>query len=599
MEEEELGTKDFDLALTARLLGYLRPYGAWVGLTFALILIASALQQAGPYLTKVAVDEYILPGDVAGLGGVIGLFIGVLVLQFGLGYAQSWLTSMVGQWAMRDVRMALFSRLQRLPLGFFDRTPIGRLMARNTNDVDALNELFTNGVVSMLSELFTVIAILSYIFYMDIELGAITAAALPFAFVATFWLQRQTFTAFREARVRFGRFSASLQETIAGMEVVQLFGCEERRAGLFEEANDGYLKLRMHSTYYHCWYFPFMEFGGAMLTALVLWYGGGQVLREEIEWGVLVAMLQYVPRFFWPIRNIAERFGTFQVAMASSERIFELLDSEAEPGGGDFRAERVRGEIEFRGVWFAYADEDWVLEDVSFVAAPGQAIALVGATGAGKSTIINLIGRFYEIQRGQILVDGVDIHEWDVEALRRRVGVVQQDVFLFAGDVEQNIGLGQEGISREGIERAAKAVNVDGFIRGLADGYGHEVAERGASFSSGQRQLLAFARALAAEPDILVLDEATANIDTETEQLIQAALVELMRGRTSIVVAHRLSTIRKADKILVLHHGRVREEGRHEELLAQGGIYSRLHQLQYKGENGRQEFRAAGDAGGS
>ena len=599
MEEEELGTKDFDLALTARLLGYLRPYGAWVGLTFALILIASALQQAGPYLTKVAVDEYILPGDVAGLGGVIGLFIGVLVLQFGLGYAQSWLTSMVGQWAMRDVRMALFSRLQRLPLGFFDRTPIGRLMARNTNDVDALNELFTNGVVSMLSELFTVIAILSYIFYMDIELGAITAAALPFAFVATFWLQRQTFTAFREARVRFGRFSASLQETIAGMEVVQLFGCEERRAGLFEEANDGYLKLRMHSTYYHCWYFPFMEFGGAMLTALVLWYGGGQVLREEIEWGVLVAMLQYVPRFFWPIRNIAERFGTFQVAMASSERIFELLDSEAEPGGGDFRAERVRGEIEFRGVWFAYADEDWVLEDVSFVAAPGQAIALVGATGAGKSTIINLIGRFYEIQRGQILVDGVDIREWDVEALRRRVGVVQQDVFLFAGDVEQNIGLGQEGISREGIERAAKAVNADGFIRGLADGYGHEVAERGASFSSGQRQLLAFARALAAEPDILVLDEATANIDTETEQLIQAALVELMRGRTSIVVAHRLSTIRKADKILVLHHGRVREEGRHEELLAQGGIYSRLHQLQYKGENGRQEFRAAGDAGGS
>jgi ATP-binding cassette subfamily B protein len=599
MEEEELGTKDFDLALTARLLGYLRPYGAWVGLTFALILIASALQQAGPYLTKVAVDEYILPGDVAGLGGVIALFIGVLVLQFGLGYAQSWLTSMVGQWAMRDVRMALFSRLQRLPLGFFDRTPIGRLMARNTNDVDALNELFTNGVVSMLSELFTVIAILSYIFYMDIELGAITAAALPFAFVATFWLQRQTFTAFREARVRFGRFSASLQETIAGMEVVQLFGCEERRAGLFEEANDGYLKLRMHSTYYHCWYFPFMEFGGAMLTALVLWYGGGQVLREEIEWGVLVAMLQYVPRFFWPIRNIAERFGTFQVAMASSERIFELLDSEAEPRGGDFRAERVRGEIEFRGVWFAYADEDWVLEDVSFVAVPGQAIALVGATGAGKSTIINLIGRFYEIQRGQILVDGVDIHEWDVEALRRRVGVVQQDVFLFAGDVEQNIGLGQEGISREGIEWAAKAVNADGFIRGLADGYCHAVAERGASFSSGQRQLLAFARALAAEPDILVLDEATANIDTETEQLIQAALVELMRGRTSIVVAHRLSTIRKADKILVLHHGRVREEGRHEELLAQGGIYSRLHQLQYKGENGRQEFRAAGDAGGS
>ena len=589
MEEEELGTRDFDLRLTARLLGYLRPYAAWVGVTFALIFLASGLQQAGPYLTKVAVDDYILPGNAGGLGGVILLFIGLLVVQFGLGYAQSWMTSMVGQWAMRDVRMALFSRLQRLPLRFFDRTPVGRLMARNTNDVDALNELFTNGVVSMLSELFTVLAILAYIFYMDVELGVITAATLPLAFLATLWLQSKTFKSFREARVCFGRFSASLQETIAGMEVVQLFGCEERRAGLFEESNDAYLEMRMHSTYYHSFYFPFMEFGGALLTALVLWYGGGQVLRQEIQWGVLVAMLQYVPRFFWPIRNIAERFGTFQVAMASSERIFELLDSEPEPAGGGFRAERVRGEIEFRDVSFAYEAEDWVLQDVSFRAAPGQAIALVGATGAGKSTIINLIGRFYDIQRGAILVDGLDIREWDVEALRRHIGVVQQDVFLFAGDVERNISLGQAGISREMVERAARGVNADGFIAGLPDGYAHAVAERGASFSSGQRQLLAFARALASEPDILVLDEATANIDTETEMLIQKALVELMRDRTSIVVAHRLSTIRNADKILVLHHGRIREEGRHDALLELGGIYHRLHQLQYKnnGKNGR------------
>ena len=586
MEEEELGSKNFDLKLTARLLGYLRPYGTWVGLTFALIFMASAIQQAGPYLTKVAVDEYILPGNAEGLGGVISLFVGLLVLQFALGYAQSWLTSMVGQWAMRDVRVALFSRLQHLPLGFFDRTPVGRLMARNTNDVDALNELFTNGVVSMLSELCTVLAILAYIFYMDVELGAITAAALPLAFAATLWLQSKTIESFREARVRFGEFSASLQETISGMEVVQLFGCEERRAGLFEESNEAYLGLRMHSTWYHCIYFPFMEFGGAMLTALVLWYGGGQVLRDEIQWGVLVAMLQYVPRFFWPIRNIAERFGTFQVAMASSERIFELLDTEPEPKGGGFSAERVRGEIEFREVFFAYEDENWVLQDVSFQAAPGQAIALVGATGAGKSTIINLIGRFYEIQRGSILVDGVDIREWDLEVLRRRIGVVQQDVFLFAGDIERNISLGQPQITHELVTRAAQGVNADGFITALSDGYAHAVAERGASFSSGQRQLLAFARALAAEPDILVLDEATANIDTETEMLIQEALVKLMRDRTSIVVAHRLSTIRKADKILVLHHGRVREQGRHEELLETGGIYYRLHQLQYK-SNGK------------
>ena len=584
MEDEELNSKKLDLKLTMRLLGYLRPYGMWVGLTFALIFLATGIQQAGPYLSKIAVDDYILPGDAEGLGSITVLFIGLLILQFGLGYAQSWMTSMVGQWAMRDVRIALFSRLQRLPLGFFDRTPVGRLMARNTNDVDALNELFTNGVVSMLSELCTVLAILAYIFFMNVELGAITAGALPLVFAATLWLQSKTFKSFRAARVHFGEFSASLQETISGMEVVQLFGCEERRAGLFEEANETYLEKRMHSTLYHSIYFPFIEFGGALLTALVLWYGGGQVLREEIEWGVLVAMLQYVPRFFWPIRNIAERFGTFQVAMASSERIFELLDTEPEPAGGGFSVEQVRGEIEFRDVSFAYEGEDWVLQDVSFKATPGQAIALVGATGSGKSTIINLIGRFYEIQRGAILVDGVDIREWDTEELRRRIGVVQQDVFLFAGDIERNISLGQLGVSREQVVRAAEGVNADSFIAGLPDGYDHAVAERGASFSSGQRQLLAFARALAAEPDILVLDEATANIDTETEMLIRQALAKLMRGRTSIVVAHRLSTIREADKILVLHHGRIREQGRHEELLEMGGIYHRLHQLQYKGE---------------
>ena len=579
--EEELGTKGFDLQLTARLLRYLRPYWGWVSLTFALILLASVMQQASPYLTKIAVDDYIVPGKADGLGGIILLFIGLLVLQFGFGYAQSWGTSMVGQWAMRDVRIGLFARLQRLPLRFFDRTPVGRLMARNTNDVDALNELFTNGVVSMCSELFTVLTILAYIFYMNVDFGLITAASLPLAFLATLWLQSRTFESFRQARVRFGHFSASLQETISGMEVVQLFGCEDRRANLFGEANEAYLKDRLHSTLYHSIYFPFMEFGGAMLTALVIWYGSGQVLRQEIEWGVLVAMLQYVPRFFWPIRNIAERFGTFQVAMASSERIFELLDSPPEPRGGGWRSDRVRGEIEFRRVFFAYDQEDWVLRDVSFKVEPGQNIALVGATGAGKSTIINLIGRFYEIQRGTILVDGVDIREWDVEALRRHIGVVQQDVFLFAGDVEHNISLGKAGIDRAQVERAAQSVNADSFIARQPQGYAQAVAERGASFSSGQRQLLAFARALAAEPEILVLDEATAHIDTETETVIQQALVKLMRGRTSIAIAHRLSTIRSADKILVLHHGRVREEGSHEELLQQGGIYHRLHQLQY------------------
>ena len=578
-EEQHIDSRGIDPRLMARLLGYLRPYGGWMALTLVLITVASAVQQAGPLLTKIAVDEGIVPGDAEALGQVILAFAGLLVLQFAISYAQSWATSMVGQWAMRDVRAQIFSHLQRLPLKFFDRTPIGRLMAHNTSDVDALNELFTDGVVSMLSEVFTILTIMAYIFYMDVEMGLMTCAALPLCAAAIFWLQRHTMRADRVARTRFARFTASLQESISGMEVVQLFCCEDRSARQFAAANDAYYDARMQRTFYHSIYFPFMQFSGVIITALVLWYGGGQVLSAEVEWGVLVAMLQYVTRFFMPIRNIGELYSTLQMAMASSERIFELLDAEPEPEGGTHRQERVLGEIEFRGVWFAYAGEDWVLRDASFKAEPGESIALVGATGAGKSTIINLIGRFYEIQRGQILVDGVDIRKWDVEALRRCIGVVQQDVFLFAGDIEANIGL--ERTSRHKVEQAAYDVNAGRFIGTLSAGLGHQVAERGVSFSAGQRQLLAFARALAAEPDILVLDEATANIDTETEMWIQEAVDKLMRGRTSIVVAHRLSTIRNADKIIVMHHGRIREEGRHEELLALEGIYYRLHQLQY------------------
>ncbi len=350
---------------------------------------------------------------------------------------------------MRDVRMQIFSHLQRLPLQFFDRTPVGQLMARNTNDVDALNEMFTDGIVSMVGDILTIFTILAYIFYMDVKLGLITCAALPLAFVATMWLQNRTFFAYRVARTRFARFSAFLQETISGMEVVPLFICEGRSVRRFEEANDRYLDARLESTLYHALYFPFMELSGALLTALVLYYGCGQVLRGQIPWGVLVAMLQYVTRFFMPMRDIADRYATVQVAMASSERIFELLDSQPEPPGGTTRPERVRGEIEFRNVGFAYEGEDWVLRDVSFRAEPGQSLALVGATGAGKSTVINLVCRFYDIQKGAILIDGVDIREWDVEALRSRVGVVQQDVFLFAGDIESNISLGHPEITRQ------------------------------------------------------------------------------------------------------------------------------------------------------
>ena len=489
---------------------------------------------------------------------------------------------MVGQWAMRDVRAQIFARMQKLPLRFFDRTPIGRLMARNTSDVDALNELFTDGVVSMCSDILTIVTILAYIFYMDFELGALTCVVLPLAAAVTFWLQKMTFQAYRIARTRFDSFSSSLQESLSGIEVVQLFGSERRAAKRFDEGNDSYLEARLQSTLYHSIYFPFMELAGSSLLALVLWYCGCEVIRQQIEWGVLVAMLQYVPRFFMPIRDIAERYNTLQIAMASSERIFELVDSEPEPEGEGKVLERLQGEIEFKNVHFAYNDEEWVLRDVSFRVQPGQSVAIVGATGAGKSTIINLVCRFYDIQRGAILVDGVDIREWDVQALRRRVGIVQQDVFLFSGDVADNIGLGSEGMTREKIEQAAHSVNADRFIEKLPDGFAQQVGERGASFSSGQRQLISFARALASDPYILVLDEATASVDTETEMWIQEAVEKLMHSRTSIIIAHRLSTIRHADKILVMHHGEVREEGRHEELLELRGIYYRLHQLQYE-----------------
>ena len=584
--EDEETRRGLEARLVLRLLGWLRPYVFWVLGGLAAILAGAGARQAGPYLTKVGVDDYLLAGDAEGFGSIVLLYAVLLGVQFVLGYGQSWTTNMVGQWAMRDLRRAIFHRLQCLPLRFYDRTPVGRLMARNTSDVDALNELFTDGLVTLVSDLFTLLAILGFIFYMDPGLGLVTSLCLPLAFLATAWLQRRTYRCYQEARARFGDFAAALQEGIAGMEVVQLFGTEDRRSRRFEESNDEYLRSRLTATVYHSAYFPIMELSGGLMLAVVLWYGTGQVLSREMEWGVLVAMLQYVPRFFMPLRSIAEGFQVLQTAMASSERIFELLDTEEEPSGAHRGPSPLLGRIEFRDVWFAYdggpGEEEWVLRGVSFAIEPGQSLAVVGATGAGKSTLVNLLCRFYEAQRGEIRVDGVDVKDWEVRDLRRRIGLVQQDVFLFAGTVADNIALGAgDAVPRERIEQAARDTNADRFIDRLPEGYDQAVGERGASLSAGQRQLLSFARVLAAEPEVLVLDEATANIDTETEMWIQEAVGRMMGGRTSLVIAHRLSTVRQADAILVLHRGQAREHGRHEELLARGGLYHRLHQLQY------------------
>ena len=585
-EESTRQGRSLDLRVLGRLLLYLRPYAPWVGMTLLFITIGSLARQAGPLLTKFAVDDHFRPGIKDGFGTLILIYMGLLVLQFGLGYFESWATNMVGQWAMRDVRQLLFNHLQRLPLRFFDRTPIGRLMARNTSDVDALNELFTDGLVALVSDIVTVTTILGLIFYMDVHMGLLTTICLPLSFLATVWLQRVTYGAYQEARTRFASFAASLQEAISGMEVVQLFGSEDRRSRGFADSNDRYLTARLLASKYHSAYFPSMELWGGLLLAVTLWYGTGQITQQQMEWGVLVAMLQYVPRFFMPLRDIAERYATVQTAMASAERIFELVDTEPEAGGTHMAAGQLQGHVEFRHVWFTYGedhgdDAEWILRDVSFTVAPGQSLAIVGATGAGKSTVVSLLCRFYEVQRGAVLIDGIDVKDWDARDLRRRIGLVHQDVFLFAGTIGDNISLGDPQMSRERIETVARDTNADRFVLRLPQGFEQPVGERGVSLSSGQRQLLSFARVLAADPEILVLDEATANIDTETEMWIQDAVSRLMQKRTSLVIAHRLSTVRTADTILVLHHGQVREMGPHDELLAQQGLYYRLHQLQF------------------
>ncbi len=580
-QDEEITEKPLNAKLLWRLIGYLKPYLWWVSLAFILILGTAFFRQATPYLTKIAIDDYILIGNLDGLNDIIFLFFLFLILQFITNYFERFITKMAGQWSMYDIRAAIFAHTQRLPIKFFDRMPIGRMMTRNTNDVDALNELFTEGFVATFSDLFTVAAIIGYMFYMNTELAAITCLTLPVIFYITFWFQSRLLRAFRLARRHLARLNTFLQENISGMAVVQLFNKEHRNRKKFDEVNTDYLHANLEATFYYSLFFPITEFIGSAITALVIWYGSSDVIRSQMDWGILIAMLQYIPRFFWPIMDIAERYGILQSSMASAERIFELLDTEPEPVGGDLLKDKIEGRIEFRQVWFAYNEEDWVLKDVSFTIEPGQSVAIVGATGSGKTTIISLLAGFYLIQKGQILIDNVDIHEWNIESLRKRIGVVQQDVFLFSGTIEENIRFGDNALSEDRIRQAAHDVNADRFIDRLEEGYTHQLTERGSTLSSGQRQLLAFARALAAEPDILVLDEATANVDTETELWIQDAVERLMTSRTSIVIAHRLSTIRNADIIIVLHKGKLREKGTHDDLMLQDGIYRRLHQLQY------------------
>ena len=586
-EEEAIG-KTYDLQIARRLMRYLKPYVHLLIPALALTLALNLLGALQPKFTQFAIDWNILPRNTDGLSLLVGLFLLTQVFQLVFSYFQSIFVNTVGQYVMFDIRKELYHKLQHQEVAYYDRNPVGRVMTRLTADVDALNQLFTEGVTDLLGDLVTIFAIISVMLWMDVKLTLISLLTVPLLILATTWFRKGARRGYDLVRTRIARINAFLQEHFAGAQTVQIFNAEAKSLSTFETINDKYRRANIDTIFYYAVFFPLVDLIGAIGIALIIWFGGYRVMQNTPEntvltLGALVAFIQYSQRLFQPIRDISDKYNVLQAAVVASHRIFKTLDepiavlTPEQP----LKAERARGRIEFQNVWFAYNDEDWVLKDVSFTVEPGQSIALVGHTGSGKTTITNLLMRFYDIQRGKILLDGVDLRDWDLTALRKNFAVVLQEVFLFSGTIEGNIRLGREDITEERVRWAAQEVHAEGFIRRLKEDYQSEVRERGAGLSVGQKQLISFARALAFDPAILILDEATSSIDTETEQLIQRAIERVMRDRTSIVVAHRLSTIQNADRIIVLHHGEIREQGTHQELLAHRGLYWKLYKLQY------------------
>ena len=614
-EEEALG-KAYDSQLAGRLLRYLRPY-RW-SVVFALVLTAMVgpLEIVGPYLFGYGTDKFIVPGAkhqlaataaIRGIGLVSLGFLAALVLSFGVQYLQVRIMQNVGQQTLYDLRKEIFERLQRLPMSFFDRSPVGRLVTRVTADVDALNDLFAAGIAAMANDAIVLACIGAVMMIMDWRLALATFAVLPLILAATWMFRGRVRDANRRIRTAIARINAFLQEHISGMSVVQIFNRERKSREQFAVFNRIHMEAYKDAILAFALFFPGVELFSTTAIAVVFWYGGLRSIRGLVDVGVLIAFMQYAQRFFRPIQDLSEKFNILQSAMAACERIFRLLDEPvpAPPSESTLALTAPRGEIEFRNVWFAYrgganpADEDWVLRDVSFHIAPGQSLAIVGHTGAGKTTLIQLLLRFYEIQRGEILLDGMDIRRYNVQNLRRQFGIVLQDPFLFTGSLETNVRLGDEHIDRAAVERALRDVGLGPLLATLPDGAATPVSERGSTFSVGQRQLVSFARALAHNPRFLILDEATSSVDTKTELLIRDALDRLLAGRTALVIAHRLSTIQHADRILVFHKGRLREQGSHQELLGMRGIYYRLYQLQYKDQELRLPLEAAGGAAGA
>ena len=592
MQDDDILGKAYDARLMRRLLVYLRPYWPQVALALVSIVIGAAASLTQPYLMKVAIDRHIATRQLDGLNQLALIYIVVLVTAFAAEYIQTWTMQLTGQRIMYDMRMIIYRHLQRLDLGYYDRNPVGRLMTRVTSDVDVLNDLFTSGVVTIFGDVFLLAGIMAVMLGMNWRLALVAFAVLPLIAIITQWFRRHVRESYRTVRGLIARINAFLQENITGMATVQLFRREGVNYDRFDEIDRQHRDANIESIFYYAVFYPAIEAVSALASALIIWYGGASVIGGTVSLGALAAFLQYSQRFFRPISDMSEKFNVLQSAMASSERIFKLLDEpvhiESPAHPASLSSSLPNGRIVFDHVWFAYndaapdAEPDWVLKDVSFDVEPGQRIGIVGATGSGKTTLINLLLRFYDVQRGRITIDGVDVRELDLGDLRRLFSLVLQDVHLFSGTIADNIRLGNPAITDAQVGAAAEAVHADRFISALPDGYEAPVAERGATLSVGQKQLLSFARALAFDPQILILDEATSSVDTETELLIRDALTALMTGRTTIAIAHRLSTVQDMDKILVLHKGVVRESGTHQELLAERGIYFKLFELQYR-----------------
>jgi len=583
--EKDLIEKQTDKRITLKLLKYIKPYRYFLGLTIFLLLLTAGLEILGPFLVKIAIDRYISPGKFEGLLYVVILYGLVILFEFIIQYFQVYFTEYMGQKIMYDMRMNILSHINKMPMSFFDKNPTGRIMTRVTTDVQTLNEMLSSGTVTLFGDVFMILGIMIMMLSLNWKLSLITFSVLILLAIATFIFRSRVRIAFRIIRAKISNINSFLHEAISGINTTKLFNRQKENNKDFRILNRQYLDVYLKTIFYYAVFFPVVTFISTMAIALIIWYGGQKVMQNFLTLGTLVAFIQYIEKFFHPISDLSEKFGIFQEAIAASERIFKLLDQKPSIVSpvNPVKVKEIKGNIKFNRVWFAYNNRDYVLKDISFKLETGRSVAFVGATGSGKTSIINLLNRFYDIQKGKIFLDDIDIKRFNLQDLRKHIGVVMQDVFLFSGTILDNIRLGNKDISLDEVIKASKYVNAHKFIERLPDKYNHEVKERGQTLSVGQRQLIAFARALVFNPEILlVLDEATSSIDSEIEALIQDALTKIMKNRTTIIIAHRLSTIKNVDKIIVLSHGRIVEEGTHEKLLKLKGIYYKLYRFQYQ-----------------